>query len=125
MEGLLGAERRRDQRFRLERPLRYRATADMSNEASFRVGSTVDISRRGLRIVADRQMDLGSAVEVFVFAVAGALPLVSIVKVVRCTFRPYVEESFNEYYNPEMFVEYDVGLCLPGSTLFERIIDII
>ncbi len=120
-----GVERRRDMRFRVYRPVRYRAFVQgRGSESPFQVGTMVDVSFRGLKMLTSGGVDVGSRVEVYAITDEGNLSVTGLVEVVRCLFRPHVRHNYNEFYNPEILAEYEVGLRSYGSRLFDRLEDI-
>jgi len=119
-----GPDRRRDHRFKLRREVHYRLMGGSSKDPSFRRAISTDVSHRGLRLLVAEPLGRGSPVEVFVLARDGNPKVSGVVEVVRCVPRPVTNEYYNEYYNPDVLVEYEVGLRSPGSVLFSRVTDI-
>lgn len=124
MSPYYGPNRRRDHRFQLRREVHYRPMGRSHRDLSFRRALSTDVSRRGLRVLAAEPLEHGSQVEVFVLAPDGTPKVSGVVEVVRCTPRPVTNEYYNEYYNPDTMVEYEVGLSSSGSLLFSRVSDI-
>ena len=75
-------------------------------------------------MLADEPVPPGSKLEVYVLAEDGQPSVSGVVEVLRCVARPHTKTVFNEYYNPEVLVEYELGLRSPGSVLFDRLVDI-
>ena len=145
-----GTERRRDYRFRLRRAMEYlvlhqAVCQSMSGEATrtgvsrpdlglvvvrtgrqslFRPAMGTDVSRRGLGLVIVEAVPLGAFMEVYLLTEDGRPKVSGLVEVVRCIRRGSATEYFNEYYNPDTMVEYELGLRSPGSVLFDRIADL-
>lgn len=119
-----GVERRRDHRFGFIRELRYRVIGPDATSNTFRRARVVDVSRRGLQVLADEPVPPGSKLEVYVLAQDGQPSVSGVVEVLRCVTRPHTKTVFNQYYNPEVMVEYELGLRSAGSVLFDRLVDI-
>ena len=124
MKGHRGTERRREHRFPLSRELEYRVVRSGAAGDTFHTALSVDVSRRGLRLLTSEPLYRGIRLEVYLLAEDRRPKLSGLVVVVRCVRRAVTEEYFNQYYNWEAQVEYEVGLRSPGSVLFDRILDI-
>ena len=119
-----GTERRREYRFRLRRMMEYLVLHEAVRQSVFRPAMSTDVSRRGLRLVVVEAVPLGAFMEVYLLAKDGRPKVSGLVEVVRCIRRGSATEYFNEYYNPDAMVEYELGLRSPGSVLFDRVVDI-
>ncbi len=123
-----GRERRRERRYDYEGLVRYRRvhTPGMSSEEhSYRRAQVLDISNLGMLIKADEPLEPGQRLEIFAGRDRNSHNISGLVEVVRCTRHRLVEEHYSEYYNPGMFVEYEVALRSPGSKLFDHIREVL
>jgi hypothetical protein len=75
-------------------------------------------------VVVPQALEPGSRIEVFVLARDGTPKVRGVVEVMRCIPQPLTNEYYNEYYNPDTLIEYEVGLRSYGSALFSRVTDI-
>jgi len=119
-----GTERRRDYRFRLRRAMEYMVLHQAVRESVLGPAMRTDVSRRDLGLVVVQAVPLGTFMEVYLLAGDGRAKVSGLVEVVRCVRRGSATEYFNEYYNPDAMVEYELGLRSPGSVLFDRVVDI-
>jgi hypothetical protein len=119
-----GPNRRRDHRFKLRRQVHYRLMDGGDKDPSFHSALSADVSHHGLRVLVFEPLERGSQIEVFLLAGDGTPKVRGVVEVMRCIPKPVTNEYYNEYYNPDTMVEYDVGLKSAGSVLFSRVTDL-
>jgi len=119
-----GTERRREHRFHLRQMMEYLVLHQAVRESVLGPAMRTDVSRRDLGLVVVQAVPLGAFMEVYLLARDGRAKVSGLVEVVRCVRRGSATEYFNEYYNPDAMVEYELGLRSPGSVLFDRVVDI-
>ncbi len=119
-ESMLGPAMRTD----VSRPALGLVVVQAGRQSLFRPAMGTDVSRRGLGLVVVEAVPLGAFMEVYLLAKDGRPKVSGLVEVVRCIRRGSATEYFNEYYNPDTMVEYELGLRSPGSVLFDRVTDI-
>jgi len=117
-------ERRRDRRYAFERAVRYRFFHPGISPSGFWEAVSRDVSHHGIRLWTEREIPCGARVEIFILDAHGEPKVRGVVEAVRCTRRTLTDERYNEYYNPETMVEYEVGCRSTGSVLFDRVGDI-